>query len=165
MPSIVRKKCANRKKGVTRMSCNPQKIWWAVEDSNLRPPRCQRLYYLIYRVITMTGLRGISQLLSQVRKSAQVIIRNLRRRYILYCALLCCNVLVMNTTELRKRLYYLCQNTGSIREWSDKNHVSFSYVSAVIRGDAAPGNKILKAMGVRKAFSLKKTTVMRFEDI
>lgn len=86
-------------------------------------------------------------------------------KLLLICVISCYSVLFMNTDELRKRLHDLCFEAGSIRAWADKNEISFGYVSAVIRGDAKPGNKILKAMGVRKAFSLKKTTVMKFEDI
>jgi hypothetical protein len=72
----------------------------------------------------------------------------------------------MNITELRKTLHDICQDEGSIAAWADKNGIAFSYVASVIRGDAKPGNKILKAMGLRKAFSLKKNpVVMRFEDI
>lgn len=33
------------------------------------------------------------------------------------------------------------------------------------RGDAKPGRKLLRAMGLRKAFTDKKTTAMKFEDI
>lgn len=71
----------------------------------------------------------------------------------------------MNTTELRKTLHDICQEEGSIAAWADKNGLSFGYVASVIRGDAKPGNKILKAMGLKKSFSLKKTTAMEFEDI
>lgn len=71
----------------------------------------------------------------------------------------------MNIEELRKSLHNLCQDEGSIAAWSDKNGLSFGYVSSVIRGDAKPGRKILKAMGMRKSFSLKKTLPMKFEDI
>jgi len=72
----------------------------------------------------------------------------------------------MNITELRKTLHNLCQDEGSIAAWADKNGLSFGYVASVIRGDAKPGNKILKVMGLRKSYSLKKNpAVMRFEDI
>lgn len=72
----------------------------------------------------------------------------------------------MNTTELRKRLHDCCQKEGSIVAWADKNGLSFGYVSSVIRGDAAPGAKILKALRLRKAFQVKKNPAkMKFEDI
>lgn len=71
----------------------------------------------------------------------------------------------MNITELRKTLHSICQEEGSIAAWADKNGLSFGYVAAVIRGDAKPGHKVLKAMGLRKSFSAKKTTAMKFEDI
>jgi hypothetical protein len=68
--------------------------------------------------------------------------------------------------ELRKLLHDCCQNEGSISAWADKNGLSFGYVASVIRGDAKPGAKILKALGLRKAFSLKKNpAVIKFEDI
>jgi len=71
----------------------------------------------------------------------------------------------MNIKELRETLYDYCQDAGSVRAWAEKHKLSFSYVAAVIRGDSNPGNKVLKAMGLRKSFSAKKTTVMKFEDI
>jgi len=71
----------------------------------------------------------------------------------------------MNITELRKTLHDICQEEGSIAAWADKKGLSFGYVASVIRGDAKPGNKILRAMGLKKSFSLKKTTAMKFEDI
>ncbi len=50
--------------------------------------------------------------------------------------------------------------------WADKNGLSFGYVASVIRGDAKPGAKILKALGKKKRFSLKKKPkVIKFEDI
>jgi hypothetical protein len=71
----------------------------------------------------------------------------------------------MNIMELRKRLHNLCQDEGSIAAWADKNGLSFGYVASVIRGDAKPGNKILKKMGIRKSFTSRKDAVMKFEDI
>lgn len=67
--------------------------------------------------------------------------------------------------QLRQRLYELTEDAGSIKAWAEQNGLAFSYVAAVRRGDAKPGRKILKAMGLRKVFSPKKTTVMKFEDI
>jgi hypothetical protein len=71
----------------------------------------------------------------------------------------------MNIIQVRQRLHDLCEDAGSIRAWAEANHMSFSYVAAVRRGDVKPSRKILKAMGLRKSFSAKKTTVMKFEDI
>lgn len=72
----------------------------------------------------------------------------------------------MNIKELRKELYNLCQDAGSIRAWADERGLAFGYVAAVIRGDVAPGNKILKAMGLRKPFSAKKKPrTVKFESI
>jgi len=71
----------------------------------------------------------------------------------------------MNIRELRNRLHDLCQDAGSIRAWADEQGLAFSYVAAVIRGDIKPGGKLLKAMGMRKSFSLRKDAVMKFEDI
>ena len=72
----------------------------------------------------------------------------------------------MNIKELRQRLSDICFiDSGSVRAWAKKNGIAHSYVSAVIRGDARPGNKILKLIGLKKAFTTKKTTVMKFEDI
>ena len=71
----------------------------------------------------------------------------------------------MTLNELRKRLFDLCEESGSQTAFAKKHNIDNSYVSAVIRGNAMPGWKILKAMGMRKSFSAKKTTVMKFEDI
>ncbi|CAB5212886.1 hypothetical protein UFOVP191_48 [uncultured Caudovirales phage] len=71
----------------------------------------------------------------------------------------------MNMIEVRKRLHDLCEDAGSIRAWAEANNMAFSYVAAVRRGDVKPSRKILKAMGLRKSFSAKKTSVMKFEDI
>lgn len=71
----------------------------------------------------------------------------------------------MNIMQVRQRLHQLTEDAGSIRAWAEANGLSFSNVAAVRRGDAKPGRKLLKAMGLRKAFTDKKTTVMKFEDI
>ena len=71
----------------------------------------------------------------------------------------------MNILQVRQRLHDVCAETGSIRAWSEKQGLAFSYVSAVIRGDAKPGQKLLHKIGMKKAFAEKKTTVMKFEDI
>lgn len=73
--------------------------------------------------------------------------------------------MLMNIRELRASLYDMCQDEGSITAWAKKKGIAFSYVAAVIRGDSNPGNKLLKAMGKKKRFTDKKTTVMKFEDI
>lgn len=86
-------------------------------------------------------------------------------KFMLRCALSCFNVLSMNLLQVRQRLHDLCEDAGGIRKWADANGIAFSYVAAVRRGDAKPGRKLLKAMGLRKAFTDKKTTVMKFEDI
>ena len=71
----------------------------------------------------------------------------------------------MNLIQVRQKLHNLCEDAGSIRAWSKEKGLAFSYVAAVHRGDVKPSRKILKAMGLRKSFSAKKTTVMKFEDI
>jgi hypothetical protein len=71
----------------------------------------------------------------------------------------------MNIRELRQKLYEVTEAAGGIRAWAEANDMAFSHPAAVIRGDAKPGRKILKALGLRKAYSEKKTTVMKFEDI
>lgn len=73
----------------------------------------------------------------------------------------------MNLMQVRQRLHELCEDAGGARAWGEaqKPQIAHSYVSAVIRGDTKPGRKILKAMCMRKAFAVKKTSVMKFEDI
>lgn len=58
----------------------------------------------------------------------------------------------MNLSELRQELKNICEKEGSVRAWATKNKISFSYASSVIRGDAEPGKKILKAMGIEICF-------------
>jgi len=71
----------------------------------------------------------------------------------------------MNLIQVRQRLHDLCEDAGSIRAWAQANGLAFSYVAAVRRGEIKPSRRLLKAMGLRKSFSAKKTTVMKFEDI
>ena len=71
----------------------------------------------------------------------------------------------MNLIDVQQRLHNLCEDAGSIRAWAEANGLPFSQVAAVRRGDMKPSTRILKAMGLRKAFQAKKTTVMKFEDI
>lgn len=71
----------------------------------------------------------------------------------------------MNLLGVRQRLHELTEDAGSIKAWAEANGLAFSYVAAVRRGDAKPGRKLLKAMGLRKAFTDKKTSAMKFEDI
>lgn len=70
----------------------------------------------------------------------------------------------MNLIGVRQRLHDLCEDAGSIRAWAEKNGLAFSYVAAVRRGDLKPSRKILKAMGLRRAFCAKNKTEMKFED-
>lgn len=71
----------------------------------------------------------------------------------------------MTRNDISKSLLYICESSGGVKPWADGKGIAFSYVAGVIRGDKKPGKKILRAMGLRKSFSLKKTTVMKFEDI
>ena len=75
------------------------------------------------------------------------------------------NLWRMTLNEVRQKLHNLCEDAGSIRAWAEANNIAFSYVAAVKRGDVKPSTRLLKAMGLRKSFSPKKTTVMKFEDI
>ena len=84
---------------------------------------------------------------------------------VLTLATVCYKLLRMNLLEVRQRLHILCEDAGSIKAWAEANSIAFGYVAAVRRGDAKPGRKLLRAMGLRKAFTDKKTTVMKFEDI
>lgn len=73
----------------------------------------------------------------------------------------------MNDKELRNYLQERCGLSGSIMAWAYKNKISHSYVSAVIRGDAPIGDKILKALKMKKAYcflSKGQAVTMKFED-
>ena len=80
-------------------------------------------------------------------------------------AICCYNLRIMTLNELRRELHNICMDAGGVKPWADSKGIAFSYVAGVIRGDKKPGAKILKALGKRKAFREKKTTVMKFEDI
>lgn len=71
----------------------------------------------------------------------------------------------MTLNELRRELHNICMDAGGVKPWADKRGIAFSYVASVIRGETKPGNKILKAMGLRKSFGLRKNAVMKFEDV
>jgi len=67
---------------------------------------------------------------------------------------------------MRQRLHDLCLEAGSVVAFAKKHNLkSWSHVYAVIRGDKKPGNKLLKAMGLKRVLTDKKTTVMKYEDI
>lgn len=71
----------------------------------------------------------------------------------------------MDSNEVSLILAYTCQEEGSIARWTRQNKLEYWQVASVIRGDSKPSSRLLKAMGLRKSFSAKKSTVMRFEDI
>lgn len=76
----------------------------------------------------------------------------------------------MDNKLFREYLKEKCDEAGSIMAWSNaqKPKISHSYVSAVIRGDAPIGKKILKALKMKKAhcFLAKgDAVVMKFEDV
>jgi len=57
----------------------------------------------------------------------------------------------MNNEELLTKLRMFVLNCGTQRAACIKIGCSTAYLSAVLRGDARPGPKILKALGVRKS--------------
>lgn len=67
----------------------------------------------------------------------------------------------MTLIELRNELKELCQKQGGALPWAKRHRISHSYVSAVLRGDAKPGKKILRAMGMERGAKIK--VIMRFE--
>lgn len=72
----------------------------------------------------------------------------------------------MNELGMRQRLSDLCLEAGSAVKFAKKHKLkSWSHVYAVMRGEKKPGNRILKAIGLKRVLSDKKTTVMKFEDI
>lgn len=62
----------------------------------------------------------------------------------------------MTLIEVQNMLRDLCDEVGSIRKWSAKNRMSFSYISRVVRGDLPPSDKILKKMGLKREYTFKK---------
>ena len=72
----------------------------------------------------------------------------------------------MNIREFKQMLHDRCEQEGGAVKLAAKLGLkSHSHISAVKRGDAKPGRKLLKAMGLRKSLSANKTPVMKFEDI
>jgi hypothetical protein len=72
----------------------------------------------------------------------------------------------MNLLELRQKLHGMCEKEGGAVKLAKKLGLkSHSHISAVKRGDAKPGRELLRAIGMQKSFSPKKSAKMKFEDI
>ncbi len=76
----------------------------------------------------------------------------------------------MNLLGVRQHLQDMVEASGGAVGFIEKHGKEFglrshSHVSAVIRGAAKPGRKLLKVIGKRRVVNLKKPTVMKFEDI
>ena len=80
-------------------------------------------------------------------------------------ALSCARLRFMNTLGMRQRLSDMVQDAGSAVKFADKHGLSHSHVSAIIRGDKQPGNRLLKVMGLKRVVTERKTMEMKFEDI
>lgn len=65
--------------------------------------------------------------------------------------------------ELRKELRDLCEKEGSALSWAKRHKISHTYVSAVLRGSAKPGKKILKALGEDKGWKMR--VEYKYQDI
>lgn len=88
----------------------------------------------------------------------------------------CCRMIpgkkLLTYEQLVERLREACDEAGGAKPWGEKQRpkISFSYVSAVLRKDAKPGEKILRAMKMKPVFvyvdpAHMQEVVMRFEDI
>lgn len=69
----------------------------------------------------------------------------------------------MTLIELRNELREMCKKEGGALPWANRHNIAHSYVSAVLRGTAKPGPKILKALGKDKGWKIKIR--FEFEDI
>lgn len=70
----------------------------------------------------------------------------------------------MNTLQMRQRLWDLAVMEGGAIHLAKKYGMSHSHISAVIRGDAMPGIKLLKAMGLKRVL-IEKGRQPKYEDI
>lgn len=71
----------------------------------------------------------------------------------------------MNLLGLRQVISDRALQAGSDVKLAKELDVSHSHLSAVKRGDAKPGNKLLKALGFKVVIQEKKNAEMKFEDI
>lgn len=74
----------------------------------------------------------------------------------------------MNEKQLRNHVQELADKAGSIVALAKRLKVSHSYLSTFLRGECAPGDKILKALKMKKAYcflSKGQEVTMKFEDI
>lgn len=69
----------------------------------------------------------------------------------------------MTLIELRNVLRDLCKKEGGALPWAKRHKISHTYVSAVLRGNAKPGPKILKALGGDKGWKL--VVEYKYKDI
>ena len=70
----------------------------------------------------------------------------------------------MNLLGIRQHIADLCFRAGSIKKWADKKGLAHSHIAAIIRGEAAPGNKVLKIIRKRPVV-VDKGKEPRYEDI
>lgn len=69
----------------------------------------------------------------------------------------------MNTLQMRQRLSDIAFIEGGAVKLAKRYGMSHSHISAVIRGDAKPGIKLLKAMGLKRLL-VEKGKQPKYED-
>ena len=62
----------------------------------------------------------------------------------------------MTLDSVLKKLTAEIEAAGGQRPWARENHISQAYVNQVLKGVAAPGAKLLEALGLRRVTSYEK---------
>ena len=70
----------------------------------------------------------------------------------------------MTLIELRQRISDLGYKHGSVKKWADKKGLAYGHVYKIMRGEALPGNVVLKALKLRPVLN-DKGKEPRYEDI
>ena len=62
----------------------------------------------------------------------------------------------MTTDEVRELLLEMCEEAGSQQAWAKAHRISPQYVTDVLKERRAPGDKILSALGLRRAVTYER---------
>jgi hypothetical protein len=62
----------------------------------------------------------------------------------------------MNTDTVRDSLRKACEDAGCAADWAKANEISAAYVSDVLNGRKEPGEKILRALGLKRVVEYRR---------
>ncbi len=70
----------------------------------------------------------------------------------------------MTLIEVRQRISDLGFKAGSIKKWAEKKGLAYGHVYKIVRGEATPGNTVLRALKIRPVVD-DKAKEPRYEDV